>query len=189
MKRIQLIISLMLFAGVIGAGVWFYYSTKGAENKSSIPEILGDDVDLVMNGEVLIRELSKGKKSIEIKGRDLSYMEESGEIRLKKPRIKIWPEKGETFIIKGKKGAYFSELKKMEIRGQVRGETKDGYRLETEWLNYFTTSQLAETDAPVKISRDDFKMTGTGMKFYVENRKLDILSDVKVVIKNLGKEK
>ncbi|GEM_PF-6990793 len=184
MKRFQLIISMVLFAGVIGAGVWLYFEARMLAPENTLSRMLEQDVDMAMSGEVRIHELSSGRLSLELFGQDMAYTEKSGRIRIEHPRIHAYPEDGMSFFVQGDRGFYLLDLPEFEIRGRVRGESDDGYQLETEWLRYSPESRLVETEAKVMIKKPGFKLTGTGVKFDLEHRTLLVSSDAKLLVKS-----
>jgi LPS export ABC transporter protein LptC len=193
MKRFQLIISMVLFAGVIGAGVWLYFETRAPEPESTLSKMLEQDVDMAMSGEVRLHEISSGRLSLELFGQDLAYNEKSGRVRIEQPRIRAYPPgEGTSFFVQGDRGFYFLNLPEFEIRGRVSGESDEGYLLETEWLRYSPEKRLVETDAQVVIKRSegsgglDFKLTGRGVKFDLDHRVLLVSSDAKLVVKRLN---
>jgi len=93
-------------------------------------------------------------------------------------RIKLELEDGAQIELQGEKVDYDRNSGQITLRGNVSGETDDGYRLVTDHLLYREETGSLETDAPVKIYGPFFSVSGQGLDFNPEEEVLRILSDV-----------
>ena len=73
---------------------------------------------------------------------------------------------------------YVGNSGEITLRGNVNGQTQDGYRFVTDHLLYREEKGSLETDAPVKIFGPFFSVSGQGLYFNPEEGILRVLSDV-----------
>jgi LPS export ABC transporter protein LptC len=186
MKRIQLTLSLIILAAATGAGVWMYLEARGPSSDTPVTGMLAEDVDLLMKGDVLISEHNQGRLSLEVSGRDLSYAQDMSQINLDQPKIWLWPQDGGSYYIQGESGVYLLDPPELELRGRIQGVSEQGYLLQTDWLRYLPDESRAETDAEVVVSRQEFRLAGTGMRFDLDGRGFEVLSRARLVVSHLN---
>lgn len=87
-------------------------------------------------------------------------------------------EDGAWIELKGEEGDYDRKSGEIALRGNVKGQTEDGYRFVTDHLLYREEKGSIETDAPVKIFGPFFSVSGQGLDFNLEEGVLRILADV-----------
>jgi LPS export ABC transporter protein LptC len=93
-------------------------------------------------------------------------------------RVKLELEDGAQIELKGEKADYDGNSGEITLRGNVNGQTEDGYRFVTDHLLYREEKGSLETDAPVKIFGPFFSVSGRGLDFDPEKEVLRILADV-----------
>lgn len=93
-------------------------------------------------------------------------------------RVKLELEDGTQIELQGEKGDYDGNSGEITLRGNVNGQTQDGYRFVTDHLLYREEKGSLETDAPVKIFGPFFSVSGQGLYFNPEEGILRVLSDV-----------
>lgn len=62
-----------------------------------------------------------------------------------------------------------------EARGHVEGRTADGRRFATAWMRYDDARGLAYTDADVEIEEGSTRFRGSGLRYYVQEGRLQLL--------------
>jgi len=97
--------------------------------------------------------------------------------------LKIEPEERPHFELKGKKGDYSRESGKINLWGNLRGKTGNGYRIFTEHLLFMEKKGKLSTEKPVKIIGPFFSITGRGLLAELDQEVLKILDDVTTVVK------
>lgn len=136
---------------------------KGVDLMQNI-SLTGDDPD---KGVKWFLKASEGRASIDMtyySGTDFRVKLEHGD----EAQIEL---KGEEFYYDKKSG-------EITLRGNVNGQTEDGYRFVTDHLLYREEKGSIETDAPVKMFGSFFSVSGQGLDFNLEEGDLRILADV-----------
>lgn len=64
--------------------------------------------------------------------------------------------------------------------GDVRGETGDGQRYSAPWVRYEHDGGLLFTDAPVEMNDSTGRFRGDGFRYYVEEKRFELLGNVRV---------
>jgi LPS export ABC transporter protein LptC len=85
--------------------------------------------------------------------------------------------------LKGKTGDYDTRSGVINLRGDLQGDTENGYRIMTEQMTYKNKDGFLKTDKPVKIVGPLFSVEGTGLLFNLEKKTLKINRDVITVLK------
>ena len=80
--------------------------------------------------------------------------------------------------LKGKTGDYDTQSGVINLRGDLQGDTENGYRIMTENMTYKNKEGYIRTDAPVKITGPFFSVEGQGLSFNLEKRILKINKNV-----------
>ena len=70
----------------------------------------------------------------------------------------------------------------MNLYGDLRGRTDDGYRVSTEHIVYHQKEGFFETEEPVQISGPAFSLTGRGLYFNPEKKMLRVTSGVTTTV-------
>jgi LPS export ABC transporter protein LptC len=80
--------------------------------------------------------------------------------------------------LKGDKVDYNRSSGEITLRGNVNGQTEDGYKFVTDHLLYREDKGSIETDALVKLFGPLFSTSGKGLKYNLDEGVLRILADV-----------
>ena len=97
-------------------------------------------------------------------------------------RLRLEPENGSWFKLKGKSGDYSRDSGEINLRGDLEGFSGDGYRIVTEHILINEKTGLMTTDKQVKIFGPFFSVEGRGLFVDLEKERLKILSDVVTII-------
>jgi len=92
--------------------------------------------------------------------------------------LTVEPKEGAWVKLKGDEGDYSRDTGEIEIRGAIKGETGDGYRLLTEHLLIDEGKKTVRTDAPVQLEGPFFSVEGKGLFFDLNQERVQILSEV-----------
>ena len=84
--------------------------------------------------------------------------------------------------LKGEKGDYFRDSGNIDLRGNLKGTSSDGYRIITDQILINEKTGQLSTDWPVKIFGPFFSIEGQGLSIDVEKETVKILSNVTSVI-------
>jgi LPS export ABC transporter protein LptC len=83
----------------------------------------------------------------------------------------------------GDKGQMLTDVKDVEIRGNVVIISDSGDRFSTDYLKYSDAEKKLYTDAPVVIENKRMKLKGVGLTIYMNTGELNLSSMVKARIK------
>lgn len=104
----------------------------------------------------------------------------SGVLGLIVPQLNFFDEQGESKgSLKADKGEVSDDYQQVRLRGNVVLTNSAGYTLYTDHLDYDHATQIATTDAHVRLAADGVQMEGTGLVFYLEQERLKLNADVK----------
>ena len=84
--------------------------------------------------------------------------------------------------LEGRGGSYDENAGLIDLRGDLRGYSDNGYSMFTEQMTYRQREGRLTTDEPIKIVGPFFTVTGTGLSFDLEGEVLKITSSVTTII-------
>ena len=76
-------------------------------------------------------------------------------------------------------GTVSENYQKVQLFEDVVLQNASGYTLYTDRLDYDNASQVAQTDAHVRIEAKGMKLEGAGMVFNVQKKTMQLHADVK----------
>ena len=80
--------------------------------------------------------------------------------------------------LKGKRGEYDRKTGVINLWGDLKGHTDNGYQIFTDHMIYKNKEGYLTSEAPVKIIGPFFSVEGLGFDFYIEKRSLRIKTQV-----------
>lgn len=98
-------------------------------------------------------------------------------------RLKLNPENRTAIQLEGESGDYNKSSSELHLRGDLQGQTDNGYRIFTDHILYRQKEGCLKTDKPVKIIGPFFSMEGQGLYLNLDGETLRIISDVTTLIK------
>jgi LPS export ABC transporter protein LptC len=93
-------------------------------------------------------------------------------------RLRLEPEERPSIDLEGKMGDYNKNTGEINLHGNLRGNTANGYSIFTQHILYKQNDGYLETEEPVKIFGPSFSLAGRGLYFNPEKEILRIISDV-----------
>jgi LPS export ABC transporter protein LptC len=90
-------------------------------------------------------------------------------------------EKGESFAMSCDTAELNVETNDFTATGNVEGVTGDGRRYSAPWVQYNHESSMLLTDAPVTVVDATSTLRGDGFRYYVDERRFELLGNVTVV--------
>ena len=93
-------------------------------------------------------------------------------------RLKLEPQNRPSVELEGKRGDYDKVSGVIKARGDLRGQTEDGYTIMTEQAVFKQKEGRLETEEKVKITGPFLSVEGKGLSYSVETEDLSIHSDV-----------
>lgn len=92
--------------------------------------------------------------------------------------LKLFPEDRPSLELEGERGDFNRATGEINLKGDLKGYSVDGYRIFADHLLYSHELGLLTTDEPVRITGPFFTVTGTGLYFNLEQEYLKIGSGV-----------
>lgn len=89
---------------------------------------------------------------------------------------------GLTMEIKGAQGDFNKGLNEISLKGDVQGQSSDGYSISTEYIVYNQKEGVLKTDKPVRMLGPFFSVSGRGLLFYPGKETFEVISNVTTII-------
>ena len=180
MKRVKLIILVMIV--LVGGGVlvrlWVNLEEgKVVEKKEEVPKVSTESADMSLE-KIRLVEDKHGQKTWELEARAAQQNNDENILLLEDLKVTYYAKGGRSFILSGKKGRVNQGSRDMELIGDVRLTSSDGYTLKTNSLKYNHGERKVTTADPVEIEGDQMHLVGRGMQVDMEAQTLRVLNRV-----------
>ncbi len=189
MKRLKLIILLVMLVGssFVFIRLWGNIKNeKGAERKEGVPKASNEKADMSLE-KIRLVEDKHGRKTWELEARTAQQNNEDNIMILDEPKVTYYTEEGKIIIVTGTKGRVKQDSKDMELKGNVKLTSSDGYTLKTDSLSYSHQKRKVTTADPVEIEGDLMHLVGQGMQVDMETQTLKVFNRVKTQWKKGGR--
>jgi LPS export ABC transporter protein LptC len=103
-------------------------------------------------------------------------------ILLEGVKLKLFSKSGTVHTLTSRGGAYNGDTGLIDVTGDVRVETNDGFSLKTEFLKYRSDKNLISSDKLVEIAASGMRVSGTGMEMEVESGSFKMLKGVRTYL-------
>lgn len=153
----------------------FLYKSK----KEHIRETLSPSIGI---NKFLLTETYRGKKVWEIKAANAKIFKD--EAKLKNIEVKFFLEEGNFFTIVANNGKINTLSKDFTIAGNVIVSSNKELNLQTDTLSWNNQKEEISTNSSVKITQNNFIITGKGLKLSPRSQKAEILHNVEIIINN-----
>lgn len=98
-------------------------------------------------------------------------------------RVRLEPQDRPMIQICGDRGDYSRKSGEINLWGNVRGVSEDGYKLVTEHMRIDERKRLVGTDQAVHMSGPFFSVAGTGLRLDLQKETVRILKNVTTTLK------
>jgi lipopolysaccharide export system protein LptA len=172
----------LLVSGLTVVGISYYKlrNTEKFKAKSEKPE-LSKEVKGVVEGYE--RRVTKNDRLwLLVKAsRDITFSDDHHE--LENVSMAIYPPEGETpDQISAARGMYQPETNLISFNGNVKIETKEKLKVNTESLSFDRLKGVAHTDSPVYFERENVSGSSTGAVLEQKSKRLELKKDVQLTI-------
>ncbi|MCB0413740.1 MAG: LPS export ABC transporter periplasmic protein LptC [Bdellovibrionales bacterium] len=156
-----------------------------------------EDVEQDMKGVHLI-EASEGQKEWELWAENATSYKSKAEWNLKEIRVKFFGQKGVFYDVYGENGKITMADKNIEILGEVKLISSNGYRFFTNKILYSSEGRLIEAPKIVKmlgpktkVRGDELSLVGNRMNIHIQESRMEVLGNIRAnkVIENRRKIK
>lgn len=158
--------------------VTVFSNYRGGEPED-ILETLPKDVDISLK-KIDYLETRAGVRRWSLVADSADYNVKAGTTLIRNVSMTFYDEQGlEEGVLTAKSGEVHTESKQVAVWGEVLVKSRRGHSLHTERLAYSETTRTISTEAPVRMVSEKMEMTGTGLRFNVDNYSYRILAKVK----------
>ena len=178
--RIVAISILILGIGFIAISYYRLRNNTPFRLKSETPELSKEITGIIEGYE---QRVTKGERLYLLlkASRDITFSD--GHHELENVSLAVYPPVGEKpDQIAAKRAIYDQQNAIITFLGNVKIETKDALKINTESLAYNQTSEMAQTDAPITFSRENISGRATGAVVEAKNKKLELKKDVEITV-------
>jgi LPS export ABC transporter protein LptC len=175
-KRKTLIIVALLAVILAGAALSFLYLREPPEK--ALLKIMSDRVDLQVKN-VHFTEVDPAGVKWEIRADTARYQKKDHLAFFEKVMVRMVTRDGRAFEMSGDHGRFDSQSRDVEIEGNVVILSEGGDRFRTDRLTYRDGSRRVETDRPVVMENGNVRISGVGMVFDLDEKKVTLKSQIR----------
>jgi len=178
--RIVAISILTLGIGFIAISYYRLRNNTPFRLKSESPELSKEITGIIEGYE---QRVTKGEQLYLLlkASRDITFSD--GHHELENVSLAVYPPVGEKpDQIAAKRALYDQQNSIITFLGDVKIETKDALKVNTESLAYNQTSEVAQTDALITFSRENILGRATGAVVEAKSKKLELKKDVEITV-------
>ena len=112
----------------------------------------------------------------------VKFTEDNQRISFDNFKLSLSPGSGQNIKLSGDSGSFDRKLKKLELKGRLKGFTNDGYSITTEHIIFKQDEGLLSSDESVDLAGPFINVKGRGLQLDIGKMNLKILSDVTTII-------
>jgi LPS export ABC transporter protein LptC/lipopolysaccharide transport protein LptA len=177
------IVALTLLAsGIAIVGVSYYKLRNGEKFKprSEKPELSKEVTGVVEGYEQRVTKNDRLYLLVKA-SRDVTFSD--GHHELENVNMAIYPPEGETpDQIAATRAIYQPDTNILSFIGNVKIETKDKLKVNTEALSFDQNSGIAQTDSPVSFERENVSGTSVGAMVEQKSKRLELKTNVQLLV-------
>jgi LPS export ABC transporter protein LptC/lipopolysaccharide transport protein LptA len=185
--RVPMITRLVAFAllvsGIAVVGI-SYYKLRNVEKfkaRSEKPELSTNVTGVVEGYEQRVTRHDRLYLLVKA-SRDVTFSD--GHHELENVSMSVYPPEGETpDQISSARAIYQPDTNVLSFAGNVKIETKDKLKVNTEALSFDQNSGVGQTDSPVAFERENVSGTSTGAVVEQKSKRLELKSNVQLTVK------
>jgi LPS export ABC transporter protein LptC len=172
---------------ILAVGIAFiaisYYSLRNNKPfrlKSETPELSKEITGIIEGYE---QRVTKGDRLYLLlkASRDITFSD--GHHELEAVSLAVYPPEGDKpDQISATRAIYDQQNSLITFLGNVKIETKDALKVNTESLSYNQATEIAHTDVPMTFSRENVSGRSTGAVVEAKNKRLELKSAVEVTV-------
>lgn len=178
----RLVAFVLLASGIAFVGLSYYKLRSNARfvMKPGTPELSKEVTGRLEGYEQ--RMTKNGRLYLLVKASvDLTFSDNHHE--LENVSVAVYPESGDVpDQITAARAIYQPTTSVISFLGNVKIETKDKLKVNTESLSFDQNAEIAQTDAPVTFERDNVTGKSTGAMVEQKTKKLQLHKDVEVTV-------
>ena len=176
--------TVMLAALAIVSTAWLL---QLGESDGRVERFNGHGPDLTMEEFEVTTMGEEGSPLRRLSAAYMAHFPDTGTKELTRPHLVVYRDQGEPWNVASERGWVSADNNELMLLGKVDiwRNSADGRReihIETEDLRVLPDQEYAETELPVRLSTPESLTRGTGMRAYLGESRVQLLSQVKTVI-------
>lgn len=175
-KRRTVLIAAILTVTLFTAAILAIGFRRSPEK--ALLKIMSDRVDLQVKN-VHFTEVGSSGMTLEIKADTARYQKKENLALFDQLTVRLVTKDGRAFMMNGDSGRFNTQSRDMEIEGNVGIVSENGDRFTTDRLLYRDAEKRIETDRPVVMESRGIRISGVGMIFSLDGKKVTLLSQVR----------
>lgn len=181
MKRISNMLPLLLVLFLAGMTLWLRFAVEGPGPAE--PREHRGEPDAVVDNLTLTRLNATGKPNYVLNARRMTHYPDDDSTQLEGLKFAKSGD-GPALRITAERGTLTHESDEAHFYGNVllvrEGEpNRDELRVRTEYLHVIPQRDIVRTDRPITISEGRSVISGVGMEFNKQTRKLTVFANVR----------
>jgi LPS export ABC transporter protein LptC len=179
--RNVLLIFILVLLGAVSFTVWRNFKTSTPEQ---LLEMLPDNVDVALDN-IDYTETRGDRRFWRLQADSVAHEAQRKEVNLENVRMTVY-DQGELGDIEltGQSGKWFSETGNIVLTGDVVAKSDQGLALYCQELFYDNKAEMIVSESPVRLVSKDMETTGRGLKVFLPEQRMEILSQVQTTISN-----
>jgi LPS export ABC transporter protein LptC len=174
-RKTALILAILATALIVTA-VFMISLWKTPEK--TLLKIMSDPVDLQVK-DVHYTEVGDSGMKWEITADSARYRKKENLAIFEKVKVRLATKEGRVFTMNGDRGRLNTQSRDMALEGNVVIISEEGERISTDRLQYRNAERRIETDRPVVMQKGRSRITGVGMIFKLDEKRISLLSRVR----------
>jgi len=146
--------------------------------EKALLKVMSDQVDLQVKN-VRYTDVGDSGMTWEITADTARYRKKENLALFEKVKVRLVMKDGRVFVMNGDRGQLNTQSRDMEIEGNVGIVSEKGDRFATDRLLYRDAGKRIETDRPVVMENGSIRISGVGMIFSLDEKKVTLLSQVR----------
>jgi len=142
-----------------------------------IADLIRPEADLTMQ-TIHYTETRNGERIWSVQADSAEHDLESGKARIEIIRMVVYDKRNGDIRITAQQGELDLEHRQVRLSGKVVVETGKGQRLLADDLLFVDAERAVSTDGPVVVVGPDFEISGVGLRYEVDSRRLTLRKQV-----------
>src|SRR5215813_11235634 len=176
----RLVAFALLVSGIAVVGI-SYYKLRNADKfraKSEQPELSKEVTGVIEGYEQRVTKNDRLYLLVKA-SRDVTFSD--GHHELENINMAVYPPEGETpDQISAARAIFQPDSNVLQFTGNVKIETKEKLRVDTDALSFDQNSGVGQTDLPIAFERENISGTSTGAIVEQKTKRLDLRSNVQL---------
>ena len=181
MKNWRFLLGGMIVGSVALVAILTWRTLAPSPKKNLSPPEPVSTADLQLD-RMKYTETREGVKEWELEAASVRYFQDENMVFLEKVKATFFGKNQESYTLVGERGRFNTQTKAIEVFDGVRIESSDGYRMQTQTLEYRAEKRELRTSDPVEMSGPQLDVRGTGLVVELDHQRVKILKQVTTIV-------